>query len=186
MYPDNTLTPREAIRLCALGTLAESSITNSIPMAYDDLAHAVRHFVSRITGPSLELMGESIELLRFEGLAGTAENIDTSNPMLVITQAGIEMLETLLVANIRSGSSDLNELVIALKFRFIHHLTKIKQLNQINLIIEVCEIELARFEDLHDYHNSDPGHITGWLKHDINRLKTRLEWLLKFKLKLET
>jgi hypothetical protein len=45
---------------------------------------------------------------------------------------------------------------------------------------------LARFEDLHDYHNSDPGHITGWLKHDINRLKTRLEWLLEFKLKLET
>ena len=69
MYSDSTLTPREAIRLCALGTLAGRSQATSSPMTYDELASAVRHFVSRITGPSLDLMGESIELLRFEGLA---------------------------------------------------------------------------------------------------------------------
>ena len=62
MYADNTLTPREAIRLCALGLLAAG------PKPYDDIVFAVRHFVSRMTGPSLDLMGESIELLRFEGL----------------------------------------------------------------------------------------------------------------------
>ena len=61
MFADNTLTPREAIRLCALGSLADG------PLHYDDLAAAVRHFVSRIAGPSLELMSESIELLRYEG-----------------------------------------------------------------------------------------------------------------------
>ena len=138
MYSDNTLTPRETIRLCALGTLAGNSITMGQTMPYDDLVHAVRHFVSRITGPSLELMGESIELLRFEGLADTIENTDASNPTLVITTAGIIALKTLLIANIRSRNSDLNELVIALKFRFFHLLSAEDQINQINLITEVC------------------------------------------------
>jgi hypothetical protein len=150
-------------------------------MAYDDLAYAVRHFVSRITGPSLELMGDSIELLRFEGLADTTENTDASNPMLTITQAGIKALNTLLLANIRPGGSDLNDLVIALKFRFFHLLADVEQTNQIYLITEVCEIELARIEDLYNYHKSDPGFITGWLEHDIKRLKTRLKWLHEFK-----
>ena len=180
MYSDNTLTPRETIRLCALGTLAGNSIIMGQTMTYDDLAHAIRHFVSRITGPSLELMGESIELLRFEGLANTIENTDTSNPTLVITPSGISALNTLLLANIKSSNSDLNELVIALKFRFFHLLSAADQINQINLITDVCEVELARFEDLHDYHRGDLGLITGWLKHDINRLKTRLKWLHNF------
>ena len=181
MYSDNTLTPRETIRLCALGTLAGNSTKTGQPLAYDDLAHKVRHFVSRITGPSLELMGESIELLRFEGLAISAEDSDASNPMLIITQTGIEALKALLLANIRPGGSDLNELVIALKFRFFHLLTEIEQKNQIDLITEVCEIELARIEDLHNYHENEPGFITGWIEHDINRLKTRLKWLREFK-----
>ena len=181
MYSDNTLTPRETIRLCALGTLAGNSTKTGQPLAYDDLAHKVRHFVSRITGPSLELMGESIELLRFEGLAISAEDSDASNPMLIITQTGIEALKALLLANIRPGGSDLNELVIALKFRFFHLLTKAEKTNQIDLITEVCEIELARIEDLHSYHESDPGFITGWIEHDVNRLKTRLKWLHEFK-----
>ena len=184
MYSDNTLTPRETIRLCALGTLAGSSTTMRQPMVYDDLARAVRHFVSRITGPSLELMGESIELLRFEGLTNTKGSTDTSNPRLVITQAGIKALNTLLLANIRPGNSGLNELVVALKFRFFHHLSVVDQTDQINLITEVCEIELARLEDLHNYHKGDPGFITDWLKHDINRLKTRLKWLHNFNTEL--
>jgi len=155
-------------------------------MVYDDLARAVRHFVSRITGPSLELMGESIELLRFEGLTNIIGNTDTSNPTLVITQAGIKALNTLLLANIRPGNNGLNELVVALKFRFFHLLSVVDQTDQINLITEVCEIELARLEDLHNYHKGDPGFITDWLKHDINRLKTRLEWLHNFNSKLES
>mgnify|MGYP004002008311 FL=1 len=179
MYADNTLTPREAVRLCALGTLAAN------PVSYDDLVYAVRHFVTRITGPSLELMGESIELLRYEGLVEAEENADETNPTLVITDAGNEVLDTLLRANFRSGSSDLNELVIALKFRFLHQLPKPEQLNQIDLMMEACESELARFEDLRRHHEGDPGHLTGWLDHDINRLESRLDWLTEFKLKLE-
>ena len=62
MYQDNTLLPREVIRMAALGTLAGRAVS------YAELANEVRHFVSRIAGPSLDLMGTSIELLRYEGL----------------------------------------------------------------------------------------------------------------------
>ena len=184
MYSDNTLTPREAVRLCALGTLAGSSAAGK-PMSYDDLVHAVRHFVSRVTGPSLELMGESIELLRYEGLVEAEDDTGETNPALTITTAGEEVLDTLLRANIRAGSSDLNELVIALKFRFLHQLPAAEQVNQIDLMFEVCESELARFEDLRRYHEDDTGHLTGWLDHDISRLESRLDWLAEFKSKLE-
>ena len=119
MYADNSLTPREAIRLCALGTLAHetSSVTESL--RYDDLVFAVRHFVSRITGPSLDLMGESIELLRYEGLV-ESDDAESANPSLKLTETGRATLQTLLKANLRAGNSELNELIIALKFRFLH------------------------------------------------------------------
>lgn len=185
MYADNTLTPREAVRLCALGTLAGNAATNaSAPMAYDDLVHAVRHFVSRITGPSLELMGESIELLRYEGLVEAQDGSDESNPVLIITEDGNEVFTSLLGANIRAGSSDLNELVIALKFRFLPQLPKPEQINQIDLMLEVCESELARIEDLRNHHEDDPGHLKGWLDQTISRLNSRLDWLTEFKTKL--
>ena len=83
MFTDNTLTPREAIRLCALGTLATQ------PMRYSALANAIRHFVSRILGPSLDLMGTSIELLRLEGLVRAIEGTGMEDDArLEITDAG--------------------------------------------------------------------------------------------------
>ena len=184
MYADNTLTPREAIRLCGLGTLAESSTKIQTGIAYDDLTRAVRHFVSRITGPSIDLMGESIELLRFEGLAETRDDTDPSNPMLAITKEGAKLLETLLCSDIRPGSGDLNELIIALKFRFLHHLDPSKQQNQVDLILEACEAELARNEDLCNHHKNDKGYVTGWLENNIIRLELRVKWLKDFKASL--
>ena len=44
MYRDNSLVPKEAIRLAALGLLAEHD------RAYGDLAREVREFASRIVG----------------------------------------------------------------------------------------------------------------------------------------
>lgn len=176
MYADNTLTPKEAIRLCALGTLAGGA------MRYADLATEVRHFISRITGPSLELMAESIELLRYEGLVdaeGGEERLDEA--MVTITAAGRETLQTLLVANLRPGNSDLNELVVALKFRFLHLLSGEQRDDQMEILIEACETDLARLEDLRDHHASDAGYLIDWLDHDIGRLKSRLSWLNDFR-----
>ena len=57
----------EAIRLAALGSLAGK------PQRYAEVAGEVRHFVGRLIGPSLDLLGSSIELLRFEGLIEPVE-----------------------------------------------------------------------------------------------------------------
>ena len=53
---------------------------------YADLAAELRHFTSAIAGPSLELMGTSLELLRYEGLAAASEGAGMAdNAMLEIT-----------------------------------------------------------------------------------------------------
>ena len=61
MYRDNTLIPTEAIRLAALGQLVESD------RPYSELAREVRQFVSLIVGPSLDMLGPSLELLCLRG-----------------------------------------------------------------------------------------------------------------------
>lgn len=182
MYSDNSLTPREAIRLCALGILAYSA--NSEQLSYDELVYEVRHFVSRITGPSLELMGESIELLRYEGLVEGAQSNEYSNLRLSITDEGIKVLKLLLQANIRAGSGDLSELVLALKFRFLQILPIEKQILQIENLIDICDVEISRLEDLKTYHSVDESYIGSWLDHRIQALKLRLQWLIKFGEKL--
>jgi len=174
MYTDNTLTPKEAARLCALGSLATQ------PMRYGELASSIRHFISHITGPSLDVMGQSIELLRYEGLVETiAEDDDAieGNAELSITGAGREELESLLTANIRLGATELNKLIIALKFRFLHLLTHDQQAGQIALLTDVADNELARLLELRREHGSDAGFLPAWLNHDIELAESRLNWL---------
>jgi len=183
MYADNSLTPREAIRLCALGTLAQGTSSNVETLAYDDLVFAVRHFVSRITGPSLNLMGESIELLRYEGLV-ESEDENTPNPDLRLTENGRQTLQTLLKSNLRAGNNELNELIIALKFRFLHLLPQEDQRAQVDQLIDLCDTELVRLDDLRSHHGEESGHLIEWLKHDIQHLEARLSWLIEFRERL--
>ena len=176
MFTDNTLTPREAIRLCALGTLATQ------PMRYSALANAIRHFISRILGPSLDLMGTSIELLRLEGLVRAIEGSGMEDDaMLEITDAGRSELKNLLTANIRAASTDLNKLIVALKFRFLHHLGEADRQVQLDLLVESCEKELARLEDLRAHHAADPGSLAAWLDPDIAAIERRIAWLKDFR-----
>ncbi len=175
MYADNTLTPREAIRLCALGTLSDGA------MRYEDLVTAIRHFVSRISGPSLDLMGESIELLSYEGLVELSETgAEHGEAMVTISADGREMLKSLLLANPRAGGSSLNELIMALKFRFLHLLAPADQKTQLELFMEATESDLARIEDLRRHHQNDRGFGPGWLAHDMDLLEARLTWLKEF------
>ena len=62
MYKDNSLVPSEAVRLAALGLLARGPRGS-----YADLARDIRHITSRIVGPSLDLLGPSLELSRSKG-----------------------------------------------------------------------------------------------------------------------
>lgn len=176
MFADNTLTPKEAIRLCALGTLAQGG-----RMRYGALAHAIRHFAQRVLGPSLELMGTSIELLRLEGLVAAVDGQGMEDDAtLELTEAGRRELRTLLTANIRAATTDLNKLIVALKFRFLHLLAEAERIAQVDLLTEASERELARLEDLRRHHADDPGYLAAWLDHDIRALEQRLEWLRAF------
>lgn len=177
MFADNTLTPKEAVRLCALGTVARESTR------YSELAGSVRHFLSRVAGPQLDLMGMSIELLRYEGLVEAIDGAGMEDDAQVaITEAGRRELHSLLTARLRPGT-DLSKLIIALKMRFLDLLEIKEQRAQADLLIEMVESELTRLIDLRGSfatNDSDPCHLTDWLDHDIALLETRLAWLESF------
>ncbi len=176
MYSDNSLLPREAIRLASLGVLSGGS------MAYGALAGEVRHFISRIAGPSLELMGTSIELLRYEGLIafeGEGEEAELS-----ITEAGEAELRELLCASVRPPFNDLNKLVLALKMRFLHLLDPEAQRGQTDIMVDACRSEFARLADLRKSHEDDDGYFSDWLDHDISLAQSRLDWLKDFRARL--
>lgn len=174
MYRDNSLMPKEAVRLATLGELARQ------PLRYADLAVAVRRFTSRIVGPSLDLMGTSLELLRYEGLveaAGDSGSGLEDNALLRITEAGRREFTTLMRANVRAPSSDdLNKLVITLKLRFLDLLEPADQADQVEGLTDLFETELARLEDLHVSHAQEPGLLKDWLVHDISQVRATLAW----------
>ncbi len=173
MFTDQTLTPKEALRLCALGTVAGE------PMRYGALAGAVRHFCGRVMGPSLDLMGPSIELLRYEGLVEARDGKGMEDDaLLAITAAGRHELKTLLTARVRP-SSDLSKLVVALKFRFFHLFDADEKKTQIEMLREASESELARLEDLRASEAAS-GSLAAWLDHDLDLLRQRLAWLESF------
>lgn len=169
MYRDNTLIPTEAIRLAALGSLAES------PKGYADLASEIRYFVARIAGPSLDLLGTSLELLSYEGLVepvdGEAASDDAS---LKITAAGHEAFHTLMTSNVRAPVNEVSKLVIALKMRFLHLLSEEDRRDQADMLAEMCETELARLNELRSGYGQEP--LAQWLDLEISQLKDRLGW----------
>jgi DNA-binding PadR family transcriptional regulator len=176
MLRDKALNPSEAIRLTALGILARG------PKRYADLAAEVRHFISHITGPSLDLMGSSLELLRYEGLfeagGGPPHGASHTPPdaELTITEAGRRELDDLLRSPIHGPINDLNKLIIALKMRFLHLLDRPSRRAQLDMLVEICEGELARLENLREHDRDEAGSLTAWIDHDIAQVRQRLDW----------
>ena len=173
MFSDNSLLPKEAVRLAALGFVCER------PQAYAALAGAVRRFTSRIAGPSLELMGSSIALLRAEGLVAA----DGADPgaMLRITAAGRDELRALLQASVRAPSGDAGRLAFALKMRFLHLLDPDRRRDQAELMIEACDAEIAWLQDLEAAGGDGPGFFEDWLANDIRLANDRRAWLEAFR-----
>ena len=174
MYQDHSLLPREAVRLAALGVLATA------PMPYAALAAEVRGFTSRIAGPSLELMGTSIELLRYEGFVRAVDD-----DRLALTEDGRAELMRLLRAALRPPMNDVARLVLALKFRFLHLLPPEDRRVQLAMMIEASESELARLADLRARHAGEPGHLIEWLDREIAAVEDRLAWLCDFHQRLD-
>jgi DNA-binding PadR family transcriptional regulator len=170
MYKDNSLIPTEAVRLAALGLLTEAS------RSYAELADEVRHFTSRIVGPSLDLSGPPIEVLRVEGLIESAGGGAGTDIILRITEAGKQEMTRLLGANLRGPLGEFNKLVIALKLRFLQLLEPAAQRLQAELLAEICERELTRLTDLRRHYDGRAGHLIDWLDHDIAQVRERLDW----------
>jgi hypothetical protein len=176
MYRDQSLIPTEAIRLAALGILTTA------PKKYGALAVEVRHFASRMLGPSLDILGTSIELLRYEGLIETAgaraapgQSL-TADSTVQLTEAGREKLKELLTSRVKAPLTDLSKLVIALKLRFLHLLAPEEQRAQLEMLVELTESELARLNDLRTQY-AESGNLLGdWLAQDIAQTEQRLAW----------
>lgn len=171
MFRDNSLIPAEAVRLAALGFLAEA------PRHYGELALEIRHFTSRAVGPSLELMGTSLELLRYEGLVESMDGADKGNdPLLRLSERGTAALQALLKAQLRAPLGDLSRLALLLKLRFLHHLSAEEQRIQLHLMADSLESERARLVELRAQHAA-PGLFGDWLDHDIAAVAERIAWL---------
>ena len=128
-------------------------------------------------GPSLDLMGISIELLRYESLVEAIEGEGMEDDaLLAITEAGRRELHILLTAKLRP-STDLTKLIVALKFRFIHLLQAKEQGQQIDMLLDVTESELVRLEDLRQASADEGPALLAWLDHDIEQIRERLAWL---------
>ncbi len=176
MFRDQSLMPKEAIRLTALGLLAGA------PKTYAELADEVRHFTSRYCGPTLDVMASSIELLRFEGLIEVAAEGQTpATAMLRLTEAGRAELDELLNATVRAPGNDFNKLVVALKLRFMHLLPRAERREQADTLIEMREVELARLNDLRAASGGDEDHFQRWLDHNIAQLEADLAWFSKLR-----
>lgn len=186
MYRDKTLIPTEALRLAALGTLAQG------PVRYSALSRDVRGFAARIAGPTLDILGASIELLRHEGLVETPTGgaptggapdgeTDADDPILVLTERGRDALTNLMAANVRSPTDGVSKLVLALKLRFLHLLSPAEQQEQVALIIEMSEQERARLTDLAAHHRGTDGLLGSWLDHELAQVDARIDWLDQIK-----
>ncbi len=179
MYRDKSLLPTQAIRLAVLGSLAAG------PRHYGQLAAETRAFTGALVGPSLDLLGTSIELLRFEGLIepvtghGMADNAE-----MRLTDAGREALHELLGAPLRSPLNDIGRLILALKLRFAHLLPEPERAAQVELMIEVAEGEVARLEALSQQSAGEPGLLGSWLALELTHTRARLAWFEALKASL--
>jgi DNA-binding PadR family transcriptional regulator len=179
MLRDNSLIPIEAVRLCALGRLMQGDLH------YAALAGEVRHFVSRLVGPSLDLLGTSIELLRLEGLVEAVDGKGMEdNALLRITEAGREAFRELMRARVRAPGGDVGKLVLALKLRFLNLLAADDRAEQIDLMEDVFRQERARLVDLRQRSTDDVlarGHLAEWLELEIAQIDQRLTWFGSFR-----
>ena len=130
-------------------------------------------------------MGTSLELLKYEGLVTALEGVGMEDDALLdITEKGDAELRTLLTANVKSQASEMNKMIVALKFRFLHLLDIEEQRAQADILIEAQDIELARLDNLRAHHSEDSGYLVEWLDHDIRDMETHLEWLKEFRVRL--
>lgn len=169
MYRDNTLIPTEAIRLAALGALIEGE------RRYADLASEIRDFVAHVAGPSLDLLGTSLEVMGYEGLATLEDAEAEDGALLRITEEGHRHFVTLMTSGVRAPINDVSKLVIALKMRFLDHLQQEDRFDQIESMRDMSSTEAIRLRGLKQDSKSEA--FSSWLNFEIEQLERRIDWL---------
>lgn len=168
--------PKQIFRLCAIGTLLQEG-----RMTYGALAESVRNFMAHLVGPSLDLMGSSMEVLRYEGLIEAAAHSDMRSPstadsLLQATAHGKDEFAALMMTPVESTLGDQTKLVITLKVRFLHLLPTDMQRCQADELTGHYEQALSRLKSLNALYERESGHLAGWLQHDIAQMERRLSW----------
>ena len=157
--------------MAALGALIERE------RSYDDIANEVRSFISRIVGPSLELMGTSIELLKLEGLIETVNDNDKGDSSLLqLSPTGLQELKEYLRSNLKSGGSEVNKLLIAFKLRFIDILDDNERRDQLLAIRDMYHNEKRRLEDLKNQTTWLTGFLLESIELELFVVNKRIEW----------
>jgi hypothetical protein len=175
-FKDQSLIPQEAVRLCALGLLTERD------RPFGELAVEVRRFVARMLGPSLDILGTSIEALRYQGLiepmgprAAPGQSL-TGDTTLRIAEAGREEFHALMTSRVRAPMTDLSRLIVALKLRFLGALTPAERRAELEQLLAASEQDLARLRDLRAEHARGGDLLGDWLAQDIAQGESRIEW----------
>lgn len=166
MAPSDSLLPAQAVRLAALGLLAEE------PRRYDDLAREVGAFTGAILGNSVDLMGTSLDLLRYEGLieaAGGTGMVD--NAEMRLTGPGRAALRQLLCAGLNAPNQEINRLVLALKLRFLPLLDAPERDAALTQIREWHAGEIVRFAELRARHGRRSPLFRLWLDREMARAR---------------
>ena len=171
MYRDRSLQPGETVKLIALGLLIEA------PRTYADLANDIRYFTARIVGPSLDLLGSSLEILRLEGWIAPKEGEGDKGPgdLISLTDSGYEQFLSLMNAPLRIPLNDSNRLALLTKLRFLSYLPEETRLDQIDLIEELVEKEQAWNAELaRDFPQTALG---AWVEMESRDLSAKRAWL---------
>jgi len=143
---------------------------------YSEIAREVRQFTARIVGPSLELLGSSIELLRLEGLLEAASRQQADEPVLRLTETGLAALREYLRADINPDASAHHRLLIALKLRFIGILDINEQLAQLRALERINEADAVRLDDLIERTEWHGGLLRDWLVSERTAAEQRAQW----------
>lgn len=142
-FPDGSLLPQEAARLCALGLLREGAR----PLAM--LARETHRLVSFHLGASLDAAGESIAALPALGLARAeaAPGAAPGEAILHATAAGEAELRALLASAPAPMGGELGRAVASLKLRFAGALHGEARRAMLQALVEAARADQARRDE---------------------------------------
>lgn len=172
MARDTALLPKQALRLCALGTLLQDG-----PRRYAELAAEIRDFTAYLIGPSPALAGTSLELLRYDGLVEAVDGSGmTHNAVLAITRTGKTAFVHLMSSPLGQTEPGLTRLFVTLKVRFLHLLDEPRRHEQVAALVALHQMEHDRLVELRQRHRWARGSLPGWLDHEVDQTERTVRW----------